>query len=1404
VTIIEDIEYNLKGQQVSLRITSTINGEAVYRKLIELETSKEGFRVNLSDLIPQERWRLLKGETITIVVDGEEIVITPIFEEVPVTVYSEIITVREDIIYNDIGQVVTYSDTVTTHGLSAGMILKARDGFEGSIDHIWEMADQAFINVEDLEDAIAETEDPEELARLTAELEEAQGKKERFLELALLVEEIYNNAGTLIEEIENNAPEEVINALHTALFEDIYSLGDMIDAMIIELERENDIAGVEYDRLKLLAQEAKDAADEIRDFASDFADYEVIRLTEMDEQDRVVYQEIEHYIIVNGEVVLNSVEKLTNTYDGEGRLIEARNDLYSIDEDALDESEREVMYSYNLLQYNYEGDLLRSFSNETYDPEDTLLRQDITEYEYDAQDLRTIETRTIYEEVEKEDQDGNPVRELGISYRETTSFSYVDGKKHTAIVNRYVTSYAEDFDGIEELIGTEERTYGYDASGQLIEEHISIYDATGETLIAREEVSYGYDETGNLVTEARNSYVMVDDIEHLVKETTITNSYENEILVEKTEEIVIYEDAARKETQETIETYDPSGSLIRKTTTIDTYSSGNPQQREEVIDEYDGEGRLVNQEHATYEASGGELNTAATERIFRDNFIYDAERIRQLLSFDVEVYELNNLQEEELKRSETITREYVYGLLEAEDLANKAEQRAGSRVFSLEGGIDSYERLQDGIDIFLKSLPLQKDTLAVTLRDETVYDESGRVISYKERIFSDGVATEVIWSVVDKVDDIVNWIGARIESLREKIDLLNIYKQEAAASGNQTYEAKLDKDISDTEAQIAQFEELLPFAQDAKIKIDAFSGLVNAGASEDVLKDAHQEIFDALAPLLEGANEFTWGFEDLLWLAEQDKLYAEEILSERNSAYSAANQLVGQLEEELTEAIEEEYGADEIEAIRTALFEAKENTRILKEEKDLAQEIFDNAEERVEELERAFDLTFDIKARIYSFTAILSSILDVETETQRTITGYNDLGQITGYTDATSQLGLSQINAWRSLNTVITISRHLEHNITFLADRIDTLEAELAEAEAHGDSAKVEELADVIGELTTQKENLESLLPLVSAAEDKAGEFYQLVTSGADKGLIENSQLETLAAIADLGYELDTIVWDTEDRYLLQQEETREAYDAFSTTRSNVYILQEIYNDADKEAKDAEREAAEDPTPENISRAEELREMADIAEQELEDAKEAEESARLEYKREDAVLRIIEKTVIDLGKIQDDKDFSTSVFSLSSIIELETQIQRDAVTYNKLGQITGYIDTTSQLGLSKINAWRTFDAVVTINHRFEHSIAFLADRIELLEDRLAEAQAQGRLTTAEELRSEIDELIAQREALQLLLPLASIAQDKASEFYELVTSGANKGLIEYSQIQTLEAIADLGYELDTIVWGYRG
>ncbi|MFC1666909.1 hypothetical protein ACFL0P_03475, partial [Candidatus Omnitrophota bacterium] len=1406
VMTIEDIVYNLKGQQLSLKITSTIEGESIFKKLTELETSKEDFRVNLSDLTPQERWKLLKGETITIVIEGEEIIVTPVFKEMPITVHSEIVTVREDIVYNDVGQVVSYSETVTNEGLSAGMILEARTDFEETIDGIWELADQAFIDVENLQVALSEAETPEEKARLTIELGVAQENKDKLLDLALLTENIYNDAATLIEEIQNNASEDMINGLHAALFEDIYLLGDKIDGIIIDLETKLDVAGVEYDRLKILSEDAEEVADEIRDFADDFGDYDVIRLTQTDEQGRLAYQETEHYVVMNGEITLNSVEKITNTYDEEGRLIETRTDVYSIDEEAEDPSEREVLYSYNLMKYNYEGETLSSVSNENYNKDDILLSQDIIEYVYNDEDFVIEENRTIYEEVEKTQDDGDTIKELGLSYREATNFSYVDGIKVASTIARYVTSYEEDFDGNEELVGSEQRSYEYNDAGELIREEIYVYDGSGTILIAKEVINYEYDVDGNLINKTTVFSVIIDDIEHIVTTIEAASSYEGGVLLGKTEETTVYSDAAVEEITLIEEKYDQNGDLVKRITSADKYSAGTLQEREQTVEEYDSQARLVSQDIAKYETEAGELSATATERTVKTNFVYDAEHAQKLINYTVNIYSSDYLGQEELEKTGTVTRTQVYDLLKQEDLANKAEQKAGSELSFLGSGIERHKKLLSGIDSFLNSLPLQKDTVTVSLRKNTIYDKFARVISYEENTSNNGIAIEMIWSVVDTIDDMIDWIDSRIVSLEDKIALLNAYKEEAVESGKESYEERIINQISDAELLISEFKELLPLVHDAKVEIDVFYTFINEGSDGNVIKEAYQRIFHALTFFLEGVNEFTLSFEDLLWSAKEDKFYAEEESKKKGSNYAAANKLVEQLEKELVEAVKRrdeeptEYNIAEVERLQEALLDAKEDTEILKDESDIAKENFEDAKKRVETLEMDFDVTFDIKKQADKAASILSSILDVETQTERKDMTYNSLGQMSGYTDITSQFGISQISAWNSLNTVVEINHGIKHEISFLSGRIEALGLELIEAQSGELQTKVDELQGSIDELVSQKEALEGLLPLIASSVEKTSIFYNLVASDAGAQLIEDAQLQALEAISALGYELDDVIWQTEDNYTLQQEKVKELNADLSRVNNHIYAYQEVYNKADKEAREAETNVANDPTEENIAKAEELREKADIAKIELEEVHAAEKVIRAEYEKENAILHIIEKAVVDVGKIGDNTQLSSSVFSLSSILDVETQLERKDMTYNSLGQMSGYTDITSQFGISQISAWNSLNTVVEINHGIKHEISFLSGRIEALGLELIEAQSGELQTKVDELQGSIDELVSQKEALEGLLPLIASSVEKTSIFYNLVASDAGAQLIEDAQLQALEAISALGYELDDVIW----
>ena len=237
---------------------------------------------------------------------------------------------------------------------------------------------------------------------------------------------------------------------------------------------------------------------------------------------------------------------------------------------------------------------------------------------------------------------------------------------------------------------------------------------------------------------------------------------------------------------------------------------------------------------------------------------------------------------------------------------------------------------------------------------------------------------------------------------------------------------------------------------------------------------------------------------------------------------------------------------------------------------------------------------------------------DVETKLQRANITYNELGQISGYADTTSQFGLSQISAWRSLNSAVTVNHRVEHNISFLTVRIETLEDELTQAQNQGLLAKVEELQGAIDELTSQKEALQALLPLLNSTQDKASAFYNLVKEGADKELIKDSQAQALEAIDSLGYELDNIIWNLEDRYNLQKEKVGDINSELSKVRSDIYAYEELY------------EKETDP------------EKANIIQLELEAAKAQEALIDAKSKKESTVLRLIEKENINSGKMGDD------------------------------------------------------------------------------------------------------------------------------------------------------------------------
>ncbi|PJC48536.1 MAG: hypothetical protein CO035_02975, partial [Candidatus Omnitrophica bacterium CG_4_9_14_0_2_um_filter_42_8] len=149
-----------------------------------------------------------------------------------------------------------------------------------------------------------------------------------------------------------------------------------------------------------------------------------------------------------------------------------------------------------------------------------------------------------------------------------------------------------------------------------------------------------------------------------------------------------------------------------------------------------------------------------------------------------------------------------------------------------------------------------------------------------------------------------------------------------------------------------------------------------------------------------------------------------------------------------------------------------------------------------------------------------------------------------------------------------------------------------------------------------------------------------------------------------------------------------------------------------------------------------------------------EASAKIEYDRAEATLRMLEKWTLDINKLQDNATYSISAFSLSVDLDVETTINRTNITYNTLGQITGYTEATSQFGLSRINAWNSYNTVLTLNHFIDYKISFLTSRIEALQIELAEAQASGNEAKADELQQSIDELTSQKQDLENLLPIA--------------------------------------------------
>ena len=232
--------------------------------------------------------------------------------------------------------------------------------------------------------------------------------------------------------------------------------------------------------------------------------------------------------------------------------------------------------------------------------------------------------------------------------------------------------------------------------------------------------------------------------------------------------------------------------------------------------------------------------------------------------------------------------------------------------------------------------------------------------------------------------------------------------------------------------------------------------------------------------------------------------------------------------------------------------------RLLKEA-ELAQNNVDKAEQKASTIYTTLNSARALGSEIESLYNTIPFQLNIVTTTIRSNMVYNDRGQLTDYTELTTQKGIAKELAWKAMDKAGDLYRWANELSVQTNAKADALYAEAATAEAEGRTEDAQALKDEADRLRAEAHDFQEIAYLAQTASQKAEAFLNALKA-EDQNLIETTQSELLQAQDALGDKV-------EDFARAKEGELDQAREILTTLQRLAYETEEAAKKAEDYAK---------------------------------------------------------------------------------------------------------------------------------------------------------------------------------------------------------------------------------------------
>ncbi|MBU4589887.1 MAG: hypothetical protein KKG01_03080, partial [Candidatus Omnitrophica bacterium] len=725
-----------------------------------------------------------------------------------------------------------------------------------------------------------------------------------------------------------------------------------------------------------------------------------------------------------------------------------------------------------------------------------------------------------------------------------------------------------------------------------------------------------------------------------------------------------------------------------------------------------------------------------------------------------------------------------------------------------------------------------------TVRSHIEYNEKGQVASYKEVSTQTGFADEALEIAALSAREFAIRMRQMANSARDHADELAIDAQEAQNDGADNAE-ELALAAKKANERAGIYEEIAELAEIAATKIEALAGAIEMG-DEELISQTQEEAVNTARELGDKIEDYLHVLEVELDAAQADLELLEDIADETEKALDKVREFEDAFRN--YEVTSYEYDGDRITKKIKDIYTKKDGKDVL-----IGTEIttyqYDENGNITEELTKIYKVEEDGRQNLIGKEVITSEytggLLTIQTKETLLVTSSGSeilLGKETidnKYKDGKLEVQVKkryeQVEIEDGTTEVLLVSCEVstfEYTGGLLTtETIDRYDVDPDDPDGIRDtSIKTEVITygyDQYDRVETETSeiflNIDGESVLVAKVEttnqyDVDGNcIYQLQTRSEVDGE------DVLVGKLEIGFEYDgegnligkvTTTYEIKDEEAVGYEIVTEEYDSEARVISQTIEKYEIRTAGEdllveKTVKNNFQYDTEHPDL-ILGFTLETYEVDEYGDANLSEAKiiTLEEIERLS--REDEIaqanLTKAEQKASSLYKnLNSTRFLLQEAETLSNAIPYEFEIitttNRSNMQYNDKGQLTDYVEVSTQEGMAEELVWRTLDKAGDLQRWASYLAANSRDKAEELRDQALAAEPEE----AEALIAEAERLEREAEEFERIANLAQIASEKARSFIDALET-EDQGLIEAARVELLDAQDALGDKIEDFIW----